>query len=92
MVGTAGNTQVCAPLQPGFQFYSSGVFTGSCGTTVDHGVLVIGYSFGPSDYWLVKNSWGTSWGMGGYIQLARGPQYGPAGQCGILTSPSFPVM
>ena len=48
--------------QVAFQFYSSGVLTGNCGTSIDHGVLVVGY--GTDDgtaYWKVKNSWGTSW-------------------------------
>ena len=57
-----------------FHFYSSGVFTGECGTELDHGVAVVGY--GTSDdgtmYWLVKNSWGTRWVEEGYIRMQRG--------------------
>lgn len=47
-----------------FQFYTSGVFSGKCGAVLDHGVTVIGYgtSNGKLKYWLIKNSWGTSWG------------------------------
>jgi C1A family cysteine protease len=77
-----------------FQLYKSGVFTGACGTTLDHGVLAVGYGTeNGSDYYLVKNSWGTSWGSSGYIKLARGKSYnGGDGQCGILLSASYPVV
>jgi len=77
-----------------FQLYKSGVFTGTCGTTLDHGVLAVGYGTdNGSDYYLVKNSWGTSWGSNGYIKLARGKSYnGGDGQCGILLSASYPVV
>jgi C1A family cysteine protease len=77
-----------------FQLYKSGVFTGACGVNLDHGVLAVGYgNLNGQDYYLVKNSWGTSWGDGGYIMLGRGPQYnGGDGQCGILLQGSYPVL
>ena len=80
-----------------FQLYKSGVLTSDCGTTLDHGVLVIGYGTegieGTDDYYLVKNSWGTSWGDEGYIKLGRGPTYNDGqGQCGILLQASYPVL
>ncbi|CAI0384772.1 unnamed protein product [Linum tenue] len=75
-----------------FQFYSSGVFTGECGTNLDHGVAVVGYgtSDGGIKYWLVRNSWGTSWGDQGYIKMQRdvGPKQG---MCGIAMSASYPT-
>jgi C1A family cysteine protease len=78
--------------QNSFQLYSSGVMTAACGTALDHGVLAVGYgSTGGQDFYKVKNSWGSDWGMSGYILLGRGPQYnGGAGQCGILSAASYP--
>ena len=77
-----------------FQFYKSGVLTSDCGTTLDHGVLVIGYGTeNGENYYLVKNSWGTTWGDEGYIKLGRGPQYNDGqGQCGILLQASYPIL
>jgi len=74
-----------------FQLYSGGVVTGKCGTNLDHGVLLVGYgTLANEDYWIVKNSWGTDWGMNGYILLGRGAKYSSTGQCGIQMDPSYP--
>jgi C1A family cysteine protease len=72
--------------QSSFQMYSSGVLTGNCGTNLDHGVLAVGFGTeSGTDYWKVKNSWGTSWGMKGYVLIERG-----SNKCGIASQPSYP--
>ncbi|KAI3848467.1 hypothetical protein MKX03_031734 [Papaver bracteatum] len=75
-----------------FQFYSSGVFTGTCGTELDHDVTSVGYGTDSdgSKYWLVKNSWGTSWGEDGYIRMQRDVDANE-GLCGIAMEASYPT-
>ncbi|KAE9618691.1 putative actinidain [Lupinus albus] len=75
-----------------FQLYDSGVFTGICGTELDHGVAVVGYgSEDGNDYWLVRNSWGSAWGENGYIKLERNIKTTKKGKCGIAMEPSYPT-
>jgi len=76
---------------PAWQSYSSGVLTGTCGTSLDHAVLVVGYGIWEdgTPYWKVKNDFGVSWGMDGYILIEKDKaQYG--GQCGIDLDASYP--
>jgi len=75
-----------------FQFYESGVFTSTCGTQLDHGVTLVGYgSESGKDYWIVKNSWGKSWGEKGFIRLQRNIEGASTGMCGIAMEASYPV-
>jgi cathepsin L len=60
---------VCVDASGGFQSYHTGVFSGPCGTQINHAILAVGST---STYWIVKNSWGTTWGSSGYIYMAKG--------------------
>jgi C1A family cysteine protease len=80
--------------QSTFQFYSKGtVMTGNCGTQTDHGVLIVGYNNEASTkYWIVKNSWGVTWGDEGYCYICKDcDKNGDKGECGINTDPSHPI-
>jgi C1A family cysteine protease len=74
-----------------FQMYSSGVFNNTnCGTSLDHAVLAVGYGTDATagDYWIVKNSWGVSWGEKGYIRIAI---VSGKGICGVQMGPLYPT-
>jgi len=78
-----------------FQMYTSGVYNDpACGTNLDHGVLAVGFgSSAGQDYYIVKNSWSTSWGDAGYIYIARNSvSTSTKGICGIAMEPSAPVV
>merc|ERR1712048_410540 len=70
--------------QMSFQLYNGGTITSGCGTNLDHGVLAVGYG---DSYYKVKNSWGASWGMNGYVQISTS-----GNTCGIHSDASYPTV
>ena len=73
-----------------FQRYKSGIYKPKkCSSTrLDHGVLAVGYGEQDGEqYWLIKNSWGESWGINGYFMISAANDL-----CGICTSASYPTV
>uniref|UniRef100_A0A0E0QV57 Uncharacterized protein n=1 Tax=Oryza rufipogon TaxID=4529 RepID=A0A0E0QV57_ORYRU len=75
-----------------FQLYKQGVYSGPCGTSINHAVLAVGYGATPDNtkYWIVKNSWGTGWGEKGYIRMKRDIA-AKSGLCGIALYGMYPI-
>uniref|UniRef100_A0ACD5WQ11 Uncharacterized protein n=1 Tax=Avena sativa TaxID=4498 RepID=A0ACD5WQ11_AVESA len=75
-----------------FRFYKGGVLSGDCGTELDHGVAAVGYGVADdgTKFWVIKNSWGTSWGENGFIRMERDVA-DKQGLCGLAMQPSFPT-
>ncbi|XP_028855872.1 cathepsin L1 [Denticeps clupeoides] len=74
-----------------FLFYSSGIYEEPmCDpNNLSHAVLLVGYgSEGGRDYWIIKNSWGTGWGEGGYMRMVRNG----SNTCGIASYALYPVV
>jgi cathepsin L len=98
-VGTVGPVSIAIDVtEEKFMLYKDGVFVDdTCLNTendLNHGVLVVGYGTTTSDddknmdYWIVKNSWGSSWGEDGYIRMARNMN----NMCGVSTAASYPLV
>ncbi|XP_055340594.1 procathepsin L-like [Paramacrobiotus metropolitanus] len=89
-VANIGPVTALIDAKAAFLQYSSGVFYDpTCSSdSPNTAVLIVGYGTDTTggDYWIVKNSWGTSWGMDGYILMARNKN----NNCGIASSTTFP--
>eukprot|EP00118_Oscarella_pearsei_P006144 m.27935 g.27935 ORF g.27935 m.27935 type:complete len:342 (+) comp30477_c0_seq1:26-1051(+) len=92
-VAFKGPVSIAFDVVAGFQSYKEGVYKSekcSNGTqSVNHAVLVVGYGTTSDgvDYWIVKNSWGTKFGMNGYFWIERG-----VNMCGLAVCASYPIV
>lgn len=69
----------------GIQHYRGGVYdSNSCSKHINHAVLLIGYT---PEAWILKNSWGASWGEHGFFRMKRGKNL-----CGIQTEIAYPLI
>ncbi|ULU06274.1 hypothetical protein L3Y34_018262 [Caenorhabditis briggsae] len=59
---------------PDIYKYSEGIYDGDCGTSINHAVVIVGFT---ADYWLIRNSWGSTWGEEGYFRVKRTPGKDP---------------
>lgn len=91
-LGSVGPVSVAIDAESDFQFYSSGIFksTECSKTALDHAVLAVGYgvTLNNEKYIMIKNSWGTDWGMNGYIYFSADID----NMCGIATNASYPLV
>jgi len=86
-----GPISIAVDASHSFQFYSRGVFDDrGCGTSLDHAINIVGFGTDTTtgkDYWIVRNSWGTSWGESGYIRVIRNKN-----MCGLALDSVYPVV
>ncbi len=77
---------ICADYLQG---YTSGVLNvANCPTAINHAIAIVGWgSQNGTNYWIVKNSWGTGWGENGYFRIIRGKN-----MCGINNYYYYPLM
>jgi cathepsin H len=91
-VGVVKPVSIAFEVVQGFRFYKDGVYTSdTCGSDpldVNHAVLGVGYGVENGiPYWLLKNSWGESWGDNGYFKMELGKN-----MCGVATCASYPIV
>ena len=76
-----------------FMRYKEGIFETDCGVDVNHAMLAVGFGYDLlTNFWKVKNSFGTAWGEQGYIRMKRSARADGTGICSIATRASYPTL
>ncbi|XP_007899284.2 procathepsin L [Callorhinchus milii] len=90
-VASIGPISICVDgSHKSFQFYKKGIYyEKNCLKPINHAMLVVGYaSRANKNYWIVKNSYGTTWGDEGYIYMAKDKR----NNCAIANNATYPVV
>ena len=73
-----------------FMLYKGGIVNKSCGSILNHAVLIVGYgTTNGTDFWIVKNSWGVNWGEQGYFRILRSQGNGIGGINQLASYPNI---
>jgi len=85
-----GPLSICVDAET-WQDYTSGVITHGCGDSLDHCVQIVGWNVDTSTgtdipYWIIRNSWGTSWGLNGYLWVERNKD-----ECGVSDEATYAI-
>jgi len=92
-VGTVGPVSIAFQVASDFRLYAGGVYDSivcqNQPKDVNHAVLAVGYGLAAdgTKYWIIKNSWGETWGTGGYFLMKRG-----VNMCGVSDCASYPIL
>jgi len=80
-----GPLSICVDAES-WQSYSNGIIESDCGTDLDHCVQIVGYASDDSNtpYWIIRNSWGTDWGISGYVYVERNQD-----ECGVAMEATY---
>ena len=75
-----------------FKSYKSGVYHDpTCKNSVNHGMLLVGFDQEDvrrdNNYWIIKNSWSTSWGTAGYMHMRMWEN-----TCNVARYPDYPIV
>jgi C1A family cysteine protease len=82
-----GPLSICVDAET-WQTYTGGIITSNCGQSLDHCVQIVGWATSNNvDYWIIRNSWGTDWGISGYLYVARNKNL-----CGVADEATYVVI
>jgi hypothetical protein len=83
---SSGPIPVLIQVTSAISSYAGGIFNGVCTQSINHAVTLVGYgTIGTTQYWLIRNSWGTGWGEAGYMRIKAN------GNCVMLTD-TYPIV